>query len=290
MKPALISFMVLFFPILLSGQVYNPLVGENKEWNVLQVIEGWPMWDTTYWTITYKFDGDTLIEGLMYKKVFKTEEEIPINWSYEGGIREDQDKRVYFKSWHPDELKYDFGAEIGDTVEIVDNTYPVQLIVESINWINIGSYYRRIMDLRYVTSYWCHETWIEGIGSNRGVMQSGHAGYVGGWTWFLCMKENDTLVYMNPDYTSCYIISTGMDESRAVRISLYPDPANDFLIIENPGNLNIGLMTIIGFDGRSVLELVPGGHCVDISGVHPGIYLVKVVCENDVFVRKIVIE
>jgi hypothetical protein len=107
---------LLTIPLLLSvfafSQDYYPLVQESNEWNVLRVIlEGGNVWDTTYYTQTYKISGDTLISEQAYKKVFKSEEEIPVNWEYEGAIREAEQKVWYFPYYGNGETKiYDFTA------------------------------------------------------------------------------------------------------------------------------------------------------------------------------------
>jgi hypothetical protein len=206
MKNSILSILGLLTIISISGQNYFPVVEENKKWNVMYV--GFPGFgDTIYSTNTYKFEGDTVINGLNYLKVYKSEEEIPELWTLEGCIREDQDKKVYFNKWGIDYLKYDFGVEIGDTIEISPNYSPLQVLVESIDSVIINGIYRKSILLKDITYSNAHELWIEGVGSNRGILESGTAGYVGGWRWFLCMSQNEELIYMNPNYNNCYLKS-----------------------------------------------------------------------------------
>ena len=60
------------------------------------------------------------------------------------------------------------------------------------------------------------EYWIHGIGSMSGVLNSGTAVFGGlcGSATLLCEHEWDTLIYQNPDYGSCYIITTGLQKKK----------------------------------------------------------------------------
>lgn len=290
MKNSILLIVGLFSVISLPGQNYFPIVEENKEWNVMYVIFPGPGSDTLYWTNTYKFEGDTIINNLNYHKVFKSEEEIPITWTLEGCIREDQNKKVYFNKWGNDYLKYDFGCEIGDTIDVYDNNYPTQVLVESIDSINIQGDYRKSIMLKYVGYNTIYEQWIEGIGSNRGILESGTAGYVGGWRWFLCMSKNGELIYMNPNYNSCYLVTTGIKEMNDLKIETFPNPVKDKLTIKTTDPNQINTITITDLLGHKIKNFVYNSPVLDMSGLSSGIYILRLQFENRVIVRKIIIE
>ena len=275
----------------LNGQNYFPLVEDNKEWNVLQVIYSppYPWYDTTYYTYSYKFEGDTLINNLTYLKVYRYDTKVLPDWYYYCAIREDQDKKVYVKVW--DEfLKYDFDVDVGDTVEIYDFDYPHELFVESIDSVLVDDEYRRRIFLRYVDYSGFTESWIEGIGSNRGVMESGTAGYVGGWTWFLCMHQDGELVYMNPNYTSCYMTNVSITELDASSIKVYPNPASGILIIANLNNLTIESITLFDYRGQSVRDFDAKNNFIDLAGINAGIYLLRLSSQEGEIIKKILIK
>jgi hypothetical protein len=99
---------------LLFSQDYYPIVQENKEWNVLQVFPtpGNPL-DSSHLTMTYKFDGDTIISNQFYKKVYRSNAEFPVSWGYEGGIREEEQKVWYLSRYENEETQlYDFTVEV----------------------------------------------------------------------------------------------------------------------------------------------------------------------------------
>lgn len=288
MKKTIFLITGLLLIISISGQNYYPLVQENNEWNTLQVVYpgyGNP-WDTIYWAMTYKFTGDTIISEKTYKKVYLSEEEIPTNWEYEGGIREDEEKVWYFPKYGNGEtIIYDFSLEVGDTI-----TYrPQPFVVDSINYVEINGENRKHLYLSYLDLPF-NELWIEGIGSNYGIFSSGNGMTLGGWTWFLCMSENGELIYMNPNYNSCHLISTDIEEMNNSIIEVYPNPVKDKLKIQNTENIKIESISIIDLKGQKLLKFEKNRTELDLSGISTGIYLLKVKYENGELIKKILVE
>jgi hypothetical protein len=286
------TLITLFFGLTISGLIYSqsyyPIVQENNEWNVLQVIypgTGNP-WDTIYWTQTYKLTGDTIISEQTYKKVYLSEEEITTNWEYEGGIREEEEKVWYFSKYGNGEtILYDFTIEVGDTITYL----PQPFVVDSINYREINGEDRKHFYLSYLEIPYT-EFWIEGIGSNYGILSSGGGMGIGGWTWFLCMSENGELIYMNPNYNSCHLISTGIEEMNNSIIQVYPNPTHDKIKIKNTENIKIESISIIDLKGKKIIEFGKNQTDLDLSGISTGIYLLKLTHENGEVIRKIMIE
>lgn len=285
------TLIALFLGLMISGLIYSqdyyPIVQENNEWNVLKVAPtpGVP-WDSAYWTMTYKFYGDTIISNQTYKKVYKSEEEIPVNWGYEGGIREEEQKVWYLLRYQSEEtLIYDFTLNIGDTVTILGWE---PMVVDSISYININGEDRK--QIYFAPLIYFMEHWIEGIGSNFGILQSGSSLVVGWYTRFLCMSEDGELIYMNPNYSSCYLVSTNIEEFQISRIQVYPNPTRDKIIIENSENVNIESISLIDLNGRVLLNFEKYIKEIDLSGFSKGIYLLKLTYGNEIIIKKIVIE
>lgn len=285
------TLIALVLGLMVSGLIYSqgyyPIVQENNEWNVLKVFPtpGNP-WDSSHLTMTYKFYGDTIISNQVYKKVFKSEAEIPVNWEYEGGIREEEQKVWYLSRYESEERQlYDFTLEVGDTI-----TFPWwdPLIVDSISYIDINGEDRK--QIYFEPLVYFMEHWIEGIGSNLGILESGTSMVVGWYTRFLCMSEDGELIYMNPNYSSCYLVSTGIEETHNTRILIYPNPAIDKIIMENTDNVEIESISIIDLNGQNILEFEKDRNELDISGLSSGIYLLKLTYGNETIIKKIVIE
>jgi len=286
------TLITLFFGLTISGLIYSqdyyPIVQENNEWSTLIIIQAGPYpWDTTFWTDNFKLSGDTVIDNQTYKTVYKSQEEFSVNWNYWGGIRE-EDQKVWLKGTnnYPERLIYDFTLNIGDTINLWDED---PMIVDSIIYKPINNENRKHIYFSYPGYPLLSEFWIEGIGSNRGIFESGSGTFVGGTTWALCMKENGDLIYMNPNYNNCFLI-TEIEESRNLLIEVYPNPAQDKIKIQNTENIKIESISIIDLKGQKLLEFENNKTELDLSEISTGIYLLKVTYEKGEIIRKLIVE
>lgn len=289
MKKTIILILSLVWPVMIYSQDYYPLVEEDKSWNVMAVAF-YPPFDTTFSTITYKFLGDTIINTETYKKLYSSNEENPTNWNLWRFMREDTNKRVWLKkNAEADEcLMYDFSISEGDSIQ-VGYGEPVYLYVDSITYVTVNGTLRpkHWMSCKVMPDY--RETWIEGIGSNKGIVNSGSAFVVGGWSWLLCMSEGEELIYMNPNYNSCYLVTDIREKNNAL-IQVYPNPAKNKLKIENIENFRIESISIINLTGQKIKQFEPKKTHLDISGITSGIYFLKITFEKGEIIKKIIIE
>lgn len=284
----LLLMMVLGFTNAFN-QDYYPLVSEGKLWNTLSVTENGPNpWDTVYETKTYKFEGDTVINNTNYLKIYESDQEIPVNWTFKGGIRE-ENKKVWtvFSNGSDETILYDFSLNIGDTM-VFDEGY-VEMVVDTITMVNIGNAERQKYHLRYYNDPDIKETWIEGIGSNLGILTSGTEGVDGGGYWFLCMTENGGLVYMNPNYNSCFLISTGTKEIINPEINIFPNPANNILMIENLNHALLKSIKLVDLKGNIIKEFSTDQENLNLDGTKPGSYILLLETEKGIIKKKIIV-
>lgn len=292
MKKTLILILITTYSIFTFGQNYYPLIEENRTWNVLNIIpsSGWPPFDSTYNTSSYYISGDSTINNIQYKKLFNSNEEIPVNWILRGLIREDSTKKVWLK-WpmnDEDKLLYDFSVTAGDSLTLGNDT-SLYYSVDSVTIVDINGSPRNKYWISQDDFLW-QESWIEGIGSNKGITNSGMAQAVGGWSWLLCMSELGGLIYMNPNYNTCYLISTTIKESDQLLFKVYPNPTKDILIIENLENVNIESITILNLSGQIIKYFDHRESRLDISNISAGVILLKISSENGEIIKKIIIK
>lgn len=289
MHRCLLLYTGLICYVMAFSQNYKPLVVEENSWNVLVVGLNVPF-DTTYSTITCKIEGDTILDDITYKKMFASYDENPVYLNICGYLREDANRKVWYRQNEEEEyLMYDFSAEVGDSV-LVGYSDPVYLFVDSITNHNVQG------DLR--PKYWLsckehphyQETWIEGIGSSRGVIWSGSALIVGGWYRLLCMKQNAELIYMNPHYNSCYMLSTGMAEVEDLLVHIFPNPCSECLQIETNNPNAITAMAIMDLNGKVWKQLSSQTKSVDVSDLAAGVYLLSIHHINGVEYQKLIVE
>jgi hypothetical protein len=284
----------MIFCLILAGKTYSqdyyPLIVEDNTWNVM-CVGLLPYYDTLYTTVTYKLSGDTLINSLTYKKMYSSWEEIPVNWNLYGFMREDTNRQVWLKTEFVTQefLMYDFLVEEGDTV-LVGQQDPVNLLVDSITMVTINGTGRHKFWLSGIEYSDYHETWIEGIGSNKGIVWSGSAGLTGGWYELLCMSNNGEQIYMNPAYDFCYINTVNIDENIAESIQVYPIPVTNNLKINNINNIDIVSISIMDFSGRKLKEFEPICAELDLSTFTSGIYILKISLKNGEIFKKVIVK
>jgi hypothetical protein len=235
MKKSLLIIMLMMVFVFSRTQEYHPLVDSNKIWSTAhQYSPGW----TSFSDFT-KFQGEETLEGNVYKKVWTTTDTNFASWNPSGYIREDAAKRVYIRTWSggPDDLRYDFGAEVGDTISLFYDPMGIYFVVDSIdNYILLSGETRNRINLSCYApeSFFIgNDTWIEGMGSLYGVMQSGSCALVGDMPQLICFEENDTLKYFNDNFDNCFIvtgIATGNPITEQVR--LFPNPSYGFIFIK----------------------------------------------------------
>jgi len=76
-------------------------------------------------------------------------------------------------------------------------------------------------------------------------------------------------------------LSVGIDEVNNSKINIYPNPANEFIVIENPKNENIS-WEILSIHSNKVLNGIAKGNktVVNIVKLNRGIYLIKATSQN----------
>lgn len=294
MKKTTLLLAGLFLYILASGQNYIPLLQENRSWNVLSVVLPYPNpWDSTYNTYTYKIMGETGIDTLEYKNVYWSDEQYPSNWGLYALVREDDDKRVWVRDVDGEEefLLYDFSASAGDSLMIGWYNDFIYIHVDSITQVEIDGVTRDKFWLSQPNNDWYSETWIEGIGSSCGMLWSGSRfTIVGGKYIFLCMSQDDELIYMNPAYNACYMTSTGVHEQRAARPHIYPNPASGTINLEKFSTPEIHSIELLDLSGKLIRSFTPDDKILDVNAIRPGLYLLKIHHEKGLFSQKILIE
>jgi hypothetical protein len=288
MKTTVIAIFCLILAGKTFSQDYYPLIMEDNTWNVLCVTFN-PPFDNYYSTVTYKLSGDTTFNSLTYKKTYSSWEEIPENWILYGFMREDTDKQVWLKTEFAtqESLMYDFSVAVADSV-LVGQQAPVNLLVDSITTVTINGTERYKYWLSGIEDMDYHESWIEGIGSDKGIVWSGSAGLTGGWYELLCLSNNGEQIFMNPAYDFCYLSTVKIDENITESIHIYPIPTSNSLKFNNINNVEIVSISILDFSGRKIKEFRPNSEVLDISSLTSGIYFLKMNTEKGEILMKFI--
>ncbi len=269
MKKILFTFLVLFSCGTMFSQVYFPLVEEGKVWSTYMEFNTGDFFSTFN-----KFEGDTIIGTLTYKKVWETSDTNLVDWVPRGLIRESNFKVYYIDhSFGDEELIYDFMVNTGDTIYL--RKFYTPYVLDSIDLITLLNGEQR--PIYYYSSPWYPypgyiESWIEGVGSSFGIIYGGSLGFVGGYSKMMCFTENGILKYKNPSFESCYII-TSINNPARNEFTLYPNPTSGVFTIQfRDQQIAPLIMEFRDLTGKAVktVNLQPGVNPVTIQAPSSG--------------------
>ncbi len=218
--------------LLARGQDYAPIGCEGCTWSIS--------------SSKFTFMGDTLINDITYNKVyfhFGFTELTPEALEFAGSFREDT---ATGKSWiivpgNTDELLlYDFTLEVSDQIQVSSlgiasfhvlyedgfllDEFPLTLTVESVDNLIINNENRKVIKFQDQFNVNQSLIWIEGIGSNAGLLFSADSPSQIGLddVWYpdlLCVEKNNQIVYDNPYWDSCYKELNSGDVSELERVN-----------------------------------------------------------------------
>ncbi|WP_370477660.1 T9SS type A sorting domain-containing protein [Tamlana flava] len=99
---------------------------------------------------------------------------------------------------------------------------------------------------------------------------------------------------MMTDYSGSCSLSVAYEEALANEISVYPNPVESILYIENGSAFNLDKVMLFDVAGRAILSLdlenAPRTKAIDLSTISKGIYFINVFSGNAMVSKKILIE
>ena len=259
-------------------ETIDSLVSPTKQWSMLRCDGGTSSAPQNCHSQYIRFAGDSLIDGLYYKKIRVSGDSLQESWETAGFIRE-EDHRVYArKSGDATEgLMYDFDIQPGDTLAIRNpflSVDSVSLSVVSIDTTGLIKGKVKRFALKHDGD--SLEYWMEGIGSEYGVLSSGGNATTEN-SRLLCYWNKDTLRYTHPGYESCFqtVVSAGDPvHNRQEPVVVYPNPVSEAITFpglqEHHTPVSIKLYDV---QGRVVFTAVLNErHAVNLSRLSSGMY------------------
>jgi hypothetical protein len=246
---------------------------------------------TNFSTENLKFTNDTLINTLVYKKVMRSIDAYQQSWSDFGFIREDPDKRIFYKlnATDPEYLFYNFNIQLFDTITAYTiNTFatnffiqPQTYFVVSVDSALIGETFRKRINLGVIgDSTYSLEHWIDSTGNTGGLLHN-NSMLVGRDSYgLLCFSEDGIVKYHMPGFDSCYIV-TGLDNKQLneMRVKIVPNPITDnsTLILENTNGEDDFIIDIYDVPGSKVCSKTFKNNLpLTRNAFQPGIYFYQI--------------
>ncbi|MEM6964053.1 MAG: T9SS type A sorting domain-containing protein [Bacteroidota bacterium] len=288
MKKVSLIFLVLnCLGFTIAGQ---SIADSGNEWRI-----GYFDWMQGWITDHYKVEGDTLINGKTYGKIYLNFENLHLL------IRQDSSKKVFFLAQGNTEYQiYDFGAAVGDTISSISDTSFLATVesIDSIMLLN-GEMRKRqkIVPLDCNVHLTGAEYWIEGIGGEL-VFPFGDI------TQFCtadnnnplnCFSSNGELLFGPQLGLECdLLLST--NELSSADFSMYPNPTDHNFIVKNKnGKDGFYQFDLIDFKGKVLLResrFLTTNESVKMNTTQlsNGIYFLRIRNEEIIFNKKVIVQ
>ncbi|MCR4800292.1 MAG: T9SS type A sorting domain-containing protein [Bacteroidales bacterium] len=233
-------------------------------------------------TTTYKYNGDTIIKDVSYKKMYKSVDN-GTNWHELGYFRQ-EDNNVYYipRTETKEILVYNFSKDM--EYRIQSNYYDIGLASDSIIVDNVKKarwgVYHKVPNSTYQQElsdniYDFDDVIIEDIGSvyspTFDTLPYTPGGVTGAryYTFLLCVLRGNNVIWHNSQYEDCYYEQTAIDNIADQQIALSPNPVKDKLTLSLPNTENeikifdlqgkLLLQQNVGFSAEIIVSMLPMG-------------------------------
>ena len=253
---------------------------------------------STIVTTTYKYNGDTIINDVSYKKMYKSVDNGK-NWHELGYFRQ-EDNNVYYipRTETKEILVYNFSKDM--EYRIQSNYYDIGLTSDSIIVDNVkkarwgvyhkdpnSTYQQELSD----NIYDFDDVIIEDIGSvyspTFDTLPYTPGGVTGAryYTFLLCVLRGNNVIWHNSQYEDCYYEQTAIDNIADQQIALSPNPVKDKLTLSLPNTENE--IKIFDLQGKLLLQQNVGFSAeINVSMLQVGTYVLVVNGESYKFVKE----
>ncbi|HKJ44010.1 MAG TPA: T9SS type A sorting domain-containing protein [Sunxiuqinia sp.] len=290
--------------------INNELLSSNNQWSVsddFEYVHVHPDDPYSYTQSTwYKIGADTTIHEIGYKKLMQSTDPNHESWQPEGHfLRQDGEKIFSKDSTNPETLLYDFGLAIGDSMESeIHHPGPTYVsVLDSVKDTILNNSTRKIY---YLTEFpksdpgWkTQEIWIDGIGSiTDGLLRQTFLGYTPSSHNYqlVCFHQSGNLIYQSSDFDNCYFdITDDVSEQRTDSdvFKLFPNPTSGRLtVVINhviPNDAQLEILSIAGKRIRVKTDLQERQSTLDLSGLSPGVYFIRLKLRDQVQTKKLII-
>jgi hypothetical protein len=316
MKKYLLAFVFLCNLSFANAQLLNMMPDTNMKWREFSLIE--TVGQNERNCNVFQLIGDTLIDSLLYKKIYLLHDTLDSITMYMGAIREDSINKVYIiPSNYTDEIIfYDFSLNIGETFKIntinFDGTFD-KLFTEEIKVIDtltitLLNQQRRVIKVESGSANYIY--WIEGIGTNHGLFYNKLVGGINRTALvnfnlvslelqdsiLLTCAEISTLFHTVCEYECIDYLTTKNIESAIFKTHIYPNPNSGSFTLQlesaTSAETQLRVFDSMGKIVYSDKLQIPQGKSnteVHLDNVSKGIYLIQLNIGNEISNHRMVV-
>jgi len=297
----------IFIVLSAKANAQNNQLIQNTKWHASRYAKY--SGTSCYWRRDFNqyFNGDTLINGNQYYKLFETGIHIDqpggqpgfcpnLYYSYTQNtnllVRYDQKKLLIWSTANnQDEIFLDYNLHVGDTITNVGFSKPygmnIKIPVTNIDSVLINGtylkrfYYAGAMGTKYV---------MEKIGSIQGFLEPYSYDFESGSS-LNCYSENQITLYNEPSSSTTCDITLGLNEtiSQQENISIFPNPASSELKVVTKNGEQIIKVQIKNYLGQLIYmyNQSNSSFICDISSLESGVYFIAVETSTGSICKKI---
>lgn len=202
-----------------------PFMDSTYTWTEYVEYYSWGMPGSL--TFNYTIDNEPTIFGSnTYYAILRQDPQFPQYWTEVDYIR--QENNIIYLRGIPDYQLFNFNLVVNDTFVSPWET----LVVDSLDtMVLLTGEVRKHWKLRCIFNEHGAEyytEWVEGIGNLNGQLSSNVACcFDCDSERILCVHRNDTLIYDDPEYDSCWLMPTATTELKNAHIYIAPNPATN---------------------------------------------------------------
>lgn len=245
-------------------------------WNVVLCVN-FGACETWY----YRFNGDTIIDGMTYSKLYVSWYPTMANADYECAFREDSNTAVYINDGDGEYLSHRMDVEVGDTVVYGPLCGPPLVrVVYAVDSVQLSDGQVR----RRVKFQWGSEEWIQGVGTTFGPTGQEIAFCTTDlFTRLNCFSDSALTLYDDATLPGCDYSTVAVDDvSEPSALGVVPVPFTTGATITVP-DCSTGTVELYDLFGKVALSATgnfSNGLLVSTEALAAGTYIAKCTCAS----------
>ena len=212
----------------------------------------------------------------------------------------EKDNIVYYSKNNQFYVLYDFTAKAGDSYNSISymqhcsQTFKVS--IDSVTYVEVDEQLLKNFHVTLNDSF--QTNYIEKIGYNEYLLPQFGFGcevltgphYPGP---LRCYSDGDIGIYSTNIVSNCDYITSSTENKIFNDLKFFPNPAESFITVSNPSNIQIKKIELIDFSGR-IVQIWNANECkgntMNIQNISPGVYLLKAETDAGIKTEKLVVQ